>query len=366
MLYAFDEADAELRLLPMASRRALDAAGIKLSLASYQTLALDARRELLRLGGTAVVDIAAVGTLLAAAERSAAPVYREPAELPDGLARELAIDAALWQRLSALDRYVLDKLHSRGRSERLQRAFAEIAADRLQGGVSIDVAKASVPAGCTRSERRIPSPGGSLALYSYRPAAAHSGERAGLVFFHAGAHVSGSAQSHAAFCGELSRAANCVVVSCEYRLAPEARFPSALDDAYFAACFVHEHADEFGIDHKRLGIGGIEVGAALATGVARLAKERRNPALGLQLLLCPRLDLRAPELSSQLEAYASEAERADPRCSPLAARNLIGLPPVLLVAGEDAQDAEAYAARLREAHVEVALERAAGSGYAFL
>jgi len=126
VLYEFDEADAELSLLPMASRRALDAAGIKLSLASYQTLALDARRELLRLGAAGQVDVSAVRVLLAHAASTAVAVYCEPLELPEALASELGIDAAAWQGFRPLDRYVLDKLQRRGRSERLQRAFAEI------------------------------------------------------------------------------------------------------------------------------------------------------------------------------------------------------------------------------------------------
>ncbi|HKP58245.1 MAG TPA: nitrate reductase associated protein [Polyangiales bacterium] len=128
MLYDFDEADSELTLLPMASRRALDAAGIKLSLQCYQTLALAERRELLRLGGAVQVDAGDVAALLAFAATVPTAVYREPLELPEALARELGLDAATWQRLSPLDRYVLDKLQQRGRSERLQRAFAEISA----------------------------------------------------------------------------------------------------------------------------------------------------------------------------------------------------------------------------------------------
>ncbi|HKP58244.1 MAG TPA: alpha/beta hydrolase [Polyangiales bacterium] len=226
--------------------------------------------------------------------------------------------------------------------------------------------RTDLPAGCAVAEREIPSPGGSLRLRQYRAQAADSGDSFGLVFFHAGAFVTGGVETHAAFCGQLSLASGCVVVSCEYRLAPEHRFPRALDDAYFAACFVHEHADELGIDHRRLGIGGIEVGANLATGVARLAKERRNPALGLQVLLCPALDLRSPARDWAAGHYASEAERADPRCSPLLARNLIGLPPALIVCGSAAADAEHYATRLREAHVETSWLQCAGEGYEFL
>jgi hypothetical protein len=133
VLYEFDEADAELSLLPMASRRALDAAGIKLSLATYQTLALGERRELLRLGGREQVDVSAVRALLAGVTSTTVPAYREPLELPPALARALGLDAAGWQRLGALDRYVLDKLEQRGRSERLQRAFAEISARARPG-----------------------------------------------------------------------------------------------------------------------------------------------------------------------------------------------------------------------------------------
>src|SRR3954462_4460872 len=81
------------------------------------------------------------------------------------------------------------------------------------------------PAGCAVAEREVPSPGGSPTLRSYRSAAAHSGEAAGLLFFHAGGFVSGAASSHAAFCGQLSLASGCVVVSCAYRLAPEHGFP---------------------------------------------------------------------------------------------------------------------------------------------
>jgi acetyl esterase len=172
-------------------------------------------------------------------------------------------------------------------------------------------------------------------------------------------------------------------VACSYRRAPEHRFPSALDDAYFAACFVHEHADEFGIDHRRLGIAGIEVGASLATGVARLAKERRNPALGFQLLVNPVLDFAAEAVSGTthlgvagaasldwaVAQYVDATLREDPRCSPLRANNLIGLPAALIVCADEAtvtDQAERYAARLQDAHVAVTIVRHPGSALDFL
>jgi acetyl esterase len=230
-----------------------------------------------------------------------------------------------------------------------------------------------IPSDCVVHERTVASARGELGLRWFRSATspAPGNEAAGLVFFHGGGFVAGGPASHDAFCGQLAAASGCAIVSCSYRLAPEHRFPAAIDDAYFATCFVHEHADEFGIDHRRCGVAGIEVGASLATGVARLAKERRNPALGFQLLIDPVLELAPAAISGMRLAAPASLEwavaqyidpdlREDPRCSPLRANNLIGLPPALIVcAGDDAvtEQAERYAARMRDAHVAVAIVR---------
>ena len=135
MIYAFDEADTELTLLPMASRRALDAAGLKLSLASYQTLAHADRRELVKLGAAETVDVAAVRVLVARASGEPAkqlPRVVEPPDLPEALVEALAPERTLsqlgWRALSPLDRYVLDKLQRNGKTERLRVAFDEITA----------------------------------------------------------------------------------------------------------------------------------------------------------------------------------------------------------------------------------------------
>jgi hypothetical protein len=137
VIYAFDEADPDLTLMPMATRRALDAVGIKLSLSSYQTLALTDRRELVRLGAAPEVDTLAVKTLVVRADGpapKAQPPVVEPADLPvalvEALAPERTLEPAQWKKLSALDRYVLDQLQRRGRQERLQAAFDEIVGAR--------------------------------------------------------------------------------------------------------------------------------------------------------------------------------------------------------------------------------------------
>lgn len=233
---------------------------------------------------------------------------------------------------------------------------------------------------------KMPGPGGELLLHVYRPEGA-KGLLGGLVFFSGGGFVIGELTGHDALCRQIANGARCVVVSVDYRLAPEQPFPAAVDDAYAAACFVHEQADLFGIDHQRLAVGGYTAGATLATTVARLAKERRNPPLVFQWLIQPIADLRtfdtpsylehadrAPLTRASLMRFASlyvraDGDREDPRCSPLAAKNLIGLPPALIVTAEYdplRDEAEAYAAALRAAHVPVTLTRYAGMVHGFM
>jgi hypothetical protein len=135
-IYAFDEADATLSLLPMAARRALDVAGLHLSLATWQTLPLSARQQLVELGAAHSVLAEAVVSCLAqlgAAVRTEPPRLDPPADaLPDELADMLTSTcsgvARVWPRLRSLDRFVLAQLARRGKRERLAAAYHEIAA----------------------------------------------------------------------------------------------------------------------------------------------------------------------------------------------------------------------------------------------
>jgi acetyl esterase len=264
--------------------------------------------------------------------------------------------------------------------------YADLSAlslDALRGAAR----EAYVPAGppVYVREFQIPGPNGPLTARAYSPAQ-NAPLVAGLVFFGAGFYVVGELSGHAALCQQLAVSADCVVVSVAVRLAPEHKFPAAADDAYAATCWIHENADELGIDHRRIAIGGESTGATLATSVCRLAKERRNPALCFQLLLYPLTDLRAVALTrvseheaelvtssvltKVIELYlSSEAERADPRCSPAAASNLIGLPPALIISAESdalAEQIDAYAHKLEQAQVPVTLSRYAGVGHGFV
>jgi hypothetical protein len=142
-LYAFDAADAELTLLPMAARRALDRAGRHLSLLGWQGLPVLARRELVALGAAAEVDPLTVTRCLAdcgAATRDQ-PVLRDPPadqlplEVSHALGPGRALDADVWSRLRALDRYVLAQLAGRGKLERLATAHDEII-EAIGGGAA--------------------------------------------------------------------------------------------------------------------------------------------------------------------------------------------------------------------------------------
>ena len=208
-----------------------------------------------------------------------------------------------------------------------------------------------------------------------------------LVYFHGGGFVSGSIEGSEGICRTLCAQAHCCVVSVAYRLAPEAKFPAAVLDAYTALSYVHENADEHRIDHYRIAVGGDSAGANLATVVARQTRERRGPELAFQLLFYPVTDLRALNTPSY-EEFASgpyltradmewhrdhylpdEASRHDPSASPLAAKNLIGMPPALVITAECdplRDEGEAYAAALRNAGTSVTVRRVSGQFHGFI
>lgn len=219
-------------------------------------------------------------------------------------------------------------------------------------------------------EREIAGPGGSLRLRIYRP-----GLMSGYpvtVFFHGGGFVGCTLDTHDNVCRCLCRRADTIVVSVDYRRAPEAPFPAAVEDALAAVRWVHAHAVEFGGDPSRLAVSGDSAGGNLSAVVSQLLRES-GPALRHQLLIYPATDFAAETESrrSRSEGYFLTAElmrwfgdqytpdpavRGDPRVSPLRASDFRGLPSAtVLVAGYDPlyDEGMAYAARLREIGVPV-------------
>jgi acetyl esterase len=232
-------------------------------------------------------------------------------------------------------------------------------------------------------DRRVPVDGAEIPVRIYRPDGPMP--LPVLIYFHGGGWVIGNIGTHDVLCRELANAAGCVVVSVDYRLAPEHRFPTAAEDCFAATRWVAAHAAGFGGDPGRVAVGGDSAGGNLSAVVAQLARDRGGPALAFQLLIYPATDAGCDTPSHRENAHgylldaeglrwfyghylAGPADRDDPRCSPLRARDFRGLPPALVVTAEYdplRDEGEAYADRLRAAGVPVTLTRYPGMIHGF-
>jgi acetyl esterase len=222
-------------------------------------------------------------------------------------------------------------------------------------------------------DRVLPGPEGQIGIRVYTPIEARSDRLPGLVFFHGGGLVTGSLDTHEGICRPLANETGCRLVSVDYRLAPEHKFPAALIDGCAAATWTAEHAAELGIDRDRIVIGGDSAGATLAAIVCQMTKQVAEMKFAAQLLLCPIMDFAADTesrsefaegylldkatMDRDLEHYVPAGlEPTDPRISPLRALDLSGLPPAYIHTAECdplRDEGRAYADRLRLASVEV-------------
>jgi len=221
----------------------------------------------------------------------------------------------------------------------------------------------------------IPSPAGSIPARVYTPTRPRkvNGLAPGLVFFHGGGWVIGDLDSHDVVCRKLADEGELMVVSIDYRLAPEHKFPAAVDDAIASTKWIADNSRQFGIDASRLMVGGDSAGGNLAAVVAIAARDGNGPDIAGQVLIYPAIDFammhpshREPETSILLthsvilwfrDHYLSgAADVGDWRASPARAKTLIGLPPAyVLTAGADPlrDEGDEYARRLKEAGVAV-------------
>jgi acetyl esterase len=224
------------------------------------------------------------------------------------------------------------------------------------------------------ADRTIDGPGGPLRLRIYRTTRAEPGASAPLVvFFHGGGWVIGDLDTHDGTCRILCRSTGAVVVSVDYRLAPEHRFPAAVEDCIAATSWVADHADELGGDPGRLGLAGDSAGGNLAAVVAQHAQRRGAPAIAAQALVYPGVDFTEvrPSVVANGEGYLLTAESmrwfaaqylgdhdpADPRASPLLG-DLAGLPPAVVAVAEFDplhDEGVAYATALTDVGVTVRL-----------
>jgi acetyl esterase len=167
-------------------------------------------------------------------------------------------------------------------------------APRATAGLTVADRRASIerlvtlggePESVARLEKRsIPGPAGPMRVWIYTPAGARMGPLPGLVYFHGGGFVAGSLETHDGICRALANASGCRLVSVDYRLGPEARFPAAVEDACAATRWIGDRAEQLGID-ARLGVCGDSAGATLAAAVAQTLAAAGEPRLTLQFLL---------------------------------------------------------------------------------
>lgn len=236
----------------------------------------------------------------------------------------------------------------------------------------------------TLEDRLIPGPAGPLRVRITAPAG--PGPFPVLVYYHGGGWVIGSIETHDLVCRSLTNAADCVVVSVDYRLAPEHPYPAAVDDAYAAAVWVAEHARELNADPSRLAVGGDSAGGNLAAAVALKARDCGAPHVALQVLIYPIMncDFASPSYVENAEGYMLTrdtmiwfwnhyipdlARRTEPYASPLRATGLSNLAPALVQTAEYdplRDEGEAYAARLAAAGVPVTFTRYDGMIHGFL
>jgi acetyl esterase len=232
------------------------------------------------------------------------------------------------------------------------------------------------------ADRAVPGPGGDLPVRVYTP----EGEPPFpiVVFFHGGGWVVGTLDTYDPLCRALAAAVPAVVVSVDYRLAPEHRWPAAVEDAYAATLWASRHAAELGGAQHRLAVAGDSAGGNLAAVVALGARDRGGPAIAFQLLVYPALDaagdtgswreyadgfyLTAAGMRWYWDHYLGGADGAAPDASPRRAAFLGGLPPALVVTADHdvlRDEGEAYAARLREAGVAADVRRVEGVVHGF-
>lgn len=232
-------------------------------------------------------------------------------------------------------------------------------------------------------DRQIPGADGEFAVRLY--AASATGPLPTLVYFHGGGFVIGSIETHDETCRQIAKGAGCLVVSVDYRLAPEHPFPAAPEDCYAATTWVAAHAEEIGADPARIAVGGDSAGGNLAAVVALMARDRSGPALVHQLLIYPVTDhaFDTPSYSENAEGYmlttpmmewfwnhylGEPGDGQNPLASPLRAEDLSGLPGATVLTAEYdplRDEGEAYAARLDKAGVKTTLTRYDGLFHGF-
>ncbi len=232
-------------------------------------------------------------------------------------------------------------------------------------------------------DRVIPGPSGEIPIRVYAP---HAHEALPiLLYFHGGGWVVGNLDTVDQFCRTVANAGGCIVVSVNYRHAPEHKFPAAAEDAYAAVTWAGQHAAAVKGDPGRLAVSGTSAGGTLAAVAALVARERGTPPIRFQLLIVPVIDYNFDTASyrENAEGFGLTADAMrwywrhylptpgdgrHPHASPLRAPSLRGLPPAFVLTAECdplRDEGEAYAARLKAEGVPTTHKRYPGMVHGF-
>ena len=232
-------------------------------------------------------------------------------------------------------------------------------------------------------DRTVPAPDGPVPVRIYTPKG--PGPFPILAWYHGGGWVVGDLESADGTARHLCVGSESVVVSVDYRLAPETKFPGPAEDCYAATVWAAENAANLNADASRLAVGGDSAGGNLAAAVSLMSKDRSGPEIAFQLLVYPVTDrnFETASYKDNAEGYmlvtagmqwywdaylSNDADAANPYAAPLQAKSLVGQPPALVITAEFdplRDEGEAYAKRLKEAGVETTATRYDGMIHGF-
>ncbi len=288
---------------------------------------------------------------------------------------EAQIEPAFAQLLKAAKKSQLPELHT---------LAPDAARSQYAAGVSL-IAEGS-PDMASVKDLRIETPETILPARLYRPHSAPPKATALLVYFHGGGWSFGSIDTHDHICRRLAIALDGLVLSVGYRLAPENKFPAAVEDAINAATWASGNARTLGADPAKLFLGGDSAGGNLAAVAAIAARDMNGPPIAGQLLIYPATDMsmgfashtafgddyrltRPLMVWSALNYLRDGRDVTDPRASPLLATSHADLPPAIVItAGFDPlrDEGEAYANTLRKAGIDVDYKCYTGAIHGFI
>ena len=231
-----------------------------------------------------------------------------------------------------------------------------------------------------------PGPAGDILLRLYRGMGTKPGPLPVLIFYHGGGYVIGDLDTHDYVCRKIANVAQCCVISVDYRLAPEHKFPAAIEDSAASLQWIVREAQSLSIDPARVAVGGDSAGGNLSANMAHLARDGEVPPLCFQMLLYPGTDMSMSQpsyrrdfaefpLSIQAIEYfighylRDKNDYVDPRAAPLLAENFKRLAPAfVLTAGYDplADEGIAYARKLENNDVPVTLVHMSDQMHGFL